>query len=101
MKKGRRITFTVTAADIKKGKRFRVCSCPVALAVKRRLRLKRVWVDPWAVQLGQRGYYERFPLPMKVRKWIARFDDGKPVRPMTFTGVPMKSLQVEYINETT
>jgi hypothetical protein len=87
----KRFTIKVTAADIKKGKRNSVCSCPIALAVRRQLRAKRgeiavtgsVSLQPkklpwWAENSIEYGLTDR------ASDFIENFDAGRPVKPFTF-----------------
>jgi len=74
--------ITVTAEDIKRGKRHSCERCPVALAISRVLRIRgRVWVDGDSCEApsGQRA-----SLPKKVRDFVAAFDDLESVRPFSF-----------------
>ena len=82
------IRVCVTKSDIKRGARGSPTSCPVALAVARRVKGK-VGVGSWihfhltAVSyLNPARWSARTPL--KVREWISRYDRAQPVKPIAF-----------------
>lgn len=92
----RHIHVHVTQKDIEEGIRGGPHSCPVALAIVRRLEP----TDPGIVPsvLPSQVYLDRrldsgtlvqddkgVPLPARVREWIKAFDDGNPVAPISFT----------------
>ena len=71
--------ITVTAEDIKNGRKKNCRMCPLALAATRTYRMA-AWVfknevfinGVWAV------------LPSSAKRFVARFDKRKPVQPFTF-----------------
>jgi hypothetical protein len=78
---------TVTAGDIRRGERWSPYACPIALAVQR--------LPGVARRFRCVGYYElcvtspkhrhaEYGLPKTVQQFIARFDDGKRVKPFRF-----------------
>jgi hypothetical protein len=79
------VSFRITKADIEKGKREDCALCPAALAVRRKLPRFRVASDTaFRGDTGKNVHYET-PLPKKVRHFINEFDNGRPVKPLTFS----------------
>ncbi len=74
----------VTATDIKKGEPFNVYTCPIGRAISRTLRIKSVYVAE-LIEYHKSGKYFVATLPVKVEKFIDRFDGGKLVKPFSFT----------------
>jgi hypothetical protein len=68
----------VTADDISQGERHNCTDCPIARAVVRTLGHSCV-IDGVTVEIDCREYY----LPKEARAFVARFDDGKPVKPFS------------------
>ena len=84
----RRVTVEVTAEDIAKGLRRNACGCPVALAAQRacpvfegKLRVIRIGMT---FGIGTRGINDVI-LPDDAADFVRSFDDGRPVKPFTFT----------------
>lgn len=83
--------INVTAADIKNGIKQSSSNCPVALAIKRAL--KRKPLDMKLKYISLRSYhgsvyynlYCTFDFPDKVTKQIRLFDNGKKIKPFSFT----------------
>ena len=73
------MTITVTARDIAMGKPKHPRSCPIALAMRHQTS-RGVFVDSDCIFLNE----DRFSLPAKARRFIALFDDGFDVSPMSF-----------------
>ena len=71
----------VTEEDIRRGKPQSCCSCPVFRAIARTTG-KAVEVLCKSIALGKEV---EAALPEKARKFIEAFDDGRPVKPFTFT----------------
>lgn len=85
----RRIRVEVTQADIDKGLPEMGPTCPVAIAIARRVGFA-VWVwhqhwtplaGRWTVTLRPTPMYQVSPA---ATDFIRAFDHGKPVRPFTF-----------------
>jgi hypothetical protein len=88
VKRTKPVKITVTEEDIKTGEPCSATRCPVALAVRRSLKVKSVWTVSVAtmiyVNLGPGGYYEAVR-PPEVHEFASRFDEGFPVEPFSFT----------------
>lgn len=83
------MTVQVTAEDIQKGVRGQSCKCPVALAMKRTLRLRKSIVacygcsyTLWDSKFKRVMKIGKFP--RSVRLFIRAYDKGEPVAPFTF-----------------
>lgn len=86
--KTRRVKITVTREDIAKGEATRHMTvrphcCPVARAVQRAC-------EDTELKVWEHGVYRSHgddiaQLPKKAGNFVVRFDDGKPVKPFTFT----------------
>ena len=74
------VTVKVTAPLIRRGQPKDTQSCPVALAVRRAIKKPEVMVDDEVT--WDEGFVA---LPARIRRWIQRFDLGKPVKPIEFT----------------
>ena len=79
--------INVTATDIDKGIRSDDTHCPIALAVKRALRKRKgLFVTDIGIEWENKD--ERIEklcgLPARARKFVERFDEGKPVKPFSF-----------------
>ncbi len=74
--------YYVTKKDIKNGVCRSKCDCPVALSIKRRHPREQRFVEVWAgtAFLKDRAEF----LPLKVIKFIDKFDKGEEVQPMHF-----------------
>lgn len=71
--------ITVTAEHIKLGEPFTAEYCPIALALREKFK------D--AVIVGSSGYdigTHRYPLPTRAKRFVSKFDQGKPVAPFSF-----------------
>lgn len=75
-----KVTIEVTPEDIVDGERFNSCRCPIALATKRVLPDRPVDVHRAGMIVGG----DEIKLPWRAQDFIARFDDEKPVDPITF-----------------
>lgn len=79
----RYVVVEVTQEDIEKGDRQNESSCPVARAVRRTgFPDAQVGAISWKPTLTET--YHANPLPKSVRRFIERFDHGKPVSPARF-----------------
>jgi len=80
---GRKIK--VTKADIKNGKPGDANYCPIALALRRELQLgdhvNAVSVCGEEISIGKTDYL----LSPKADRFVEKFDDEEPVRPITVT----------------
>ena len=73
---------SVTQKDIDSGVRHSPNTCPVARAIKRRIKDKPVHVYPDVICIDSTCY----PTPPKVRYFISTYDvRGGPVKPMRFS----------------
>jgi hypothetical protein len=77
------ITVRVTKTGIKRGLRKDGSSCPIARALHR-CGMKSVSVCHRRIEYGWSLQHE-VRAPAKARRFIRRFDAGKPVKPFTFT----------------
>lgn len=75
----------VTQEDIDKGKRHDCEECAVALAVKRTpLAEQFVGIGPQHLVLREATPKSILPLPEEIIEFIAAFDRGEAVQPVTF-----------------
>ena len=70
----------VTATDIAKGRRYTITLCPIARAIKRKFRTKRVQVHPGYVTINGVDYF----FGVSVRRFIKEFDRKIWVVPFEF-----------------
>ena len=77
-----KIRIRVTEKDIREGDRFKTNSCPIARAMKRKLRYASV--DCFGYRLWNNGRIHRFP-KSNIGSWITSFDIGRQVLPFSFT----------------
>lgn len=75
----------VTWSDIKRGEREKTDRCPVARAIKRKLKFKgtvRVCGD----FVGLQTFFstDSIDLPLKVTRFTTAFDRNRPVKPFSF-----------------
>lgn len=75
------VTIEVKRRDILLGKRRSSSSCPIAKAIRRRLK-KPIRVGSRLAWLGTNN--TTIGLPMKARDFISRFDGGLKVKPFSF-----------------
>ena len=76
----------ITQDDIDRGIKCMCTTCPLALSINRHLnplRFIAVGLRRVSIYVGVRSVY--IPLPRKMTSWVARFDSGKPVRPITWS----------------
>lgn len=84
------ICITVTEDDIQRGERMEVSACPVALALRRDLRVPdEIGLEvqyPGAVLYRFDGgeFWHILELPSAVNWWISRYDSGDVVSPISF-----------------
>lgn len=78
----------ITQQDINNGMKDHISGCAIALGLKQEFAYE-IGVSGW-ICIGK-DYYKATP---EVRRWIANFDEGKPVKPITIelvlTPVPKK-----------
>ena len=77
----------VTKKDIANGKQRSYDQCPIALALKRRCKARFVRVGPLRCLFSlTRWSWEStaYDLPRAATHFIMNFDEGRPVRPLTF-----------------
>lgn len=81
------ILVTVTAEDIKNGRRRNIHLCANALALQRATGCSDAWIGPFVacVTGGHAGTHQT---PPAVEAFITRFDNGEPVEPYTFVLIP-------------
>jgi len=75
-----KLSVTVTRDDIRLGKTYDECNCPIARAIKRQYKTKAVCVR------GDDGNIDgrEVLFPKAAETFIRRFDLGRPVKPFTF-----------------
>ena len=72
----------VTQADIRRGRRFSECGCPVARATRRATKWRKpVFVGDGEIAVGDQAW----GMPRAVSRFVSAFDEGEPVKPFTFT----------------
>jgi nitrate/TMAO reductase-like tetraheme cytochrome c subunit len=79
--------ITVTQKDIDKGLKSSCYECPIAHALKRKVKNKIRYgfaVNADFIDLTKDNKWWIYALPKKAQTFIKRFDDGKPVKPFTF-----------------
>lgn len=76
----RPIKISITKAHIRDGVPGNECDCPIALALKDALLTNDVAVNPDGMRVNNRT----FSADKKDRRFIERFDNGKPVKPYSF-----------------
>jgi len=74
----------VTTGNIRKGVASEVYHCPVALAIKRTLKIDNVYVAQDMTSFRFNDTEFDLSLPVRVINWIDRFDDRKEVKPFSF-----------------
>ena len=76
---------TVTAADIKHGRRKSQTSCPIALAIKKKSNVTYVKTG-CSTSTVRRGWDSEvyYKYPKSVFNFVKKFDRGEKVRPFTF-----------------
>ena len=74
------ITIKVTEKHIAKGIRVHGDKCPVALAIKEKLKIERLCVYSYGANIN--GNAVRFPRAAAL--FVNRFDSGKSVKPFSF-----------------
>ena len=74
------MTYRVTQQDIDAGLRGSMQHCPVAHAIKRRRPFAHVRVSIFSAYIEEK----RHTLPIRVVRWIGKYDSGEEVRPMRF-----------------
>lgn len=91
------MTITVTAEDIRNGKRRSSAKCPVALAASRAFgQPVGAYGGFLCFDLGNVTVHRHSILPAEISRWMARFDAGQPeisllvppVEPITFEVIP-------------
>lgn len=79
------IKINVLKRDIQRGVVGECGQCPIALAIKRATH-RRTMVYDMEVETFRADSYRptTYPLPAEAKKFIARFDDKKLVKPFSF-----------------
>lgn len=89
----KKLKVTVTAADIRNGKKNSTCDCPIALAIRRQLKVERGEIEvSSSISLKPRkmpwwGAYDfiSYDLSLRADRFIRAFDEGEKVKPFSFT----------------
>ena len=76
-----RIHIKVTQEDIDLGLAYEASSCPVALALQRELDMPGASLCSSNITVGEHNYNP----PDEVRDFVVAFDNGKEVKPFSFT----------------
>ena len=71
--------FYIGKNDIKNGKRGDAYDCPIALAVKRKLKTDNVRVNFWSITINGTKY----TAPRNAKEFIYNFDARNKVKPTT------------------
>jgi len=79
------VTYKVTQRIIDEGQRGRCGSCPVALALLASGLIDVSAGGIYAVATGSCGHRMRAQLPVEVSAFMADFDRGLAVQPLSFT----------------
>jgi hypothetical protein len=74
------VTIIVTQKDIQSGRRRHYRLCPIAFAVGREYGTDDIHVTNRVIKIGN----EAFNMPRSARRFVQRFDNGKPVKPFNF-----------------
>ncbi|ANA87336.1 hypothetical protein PBI_KAMPE_104 [Gordonia phage Kampe] len=76
---------TVTQEHIDKGKRWEICNCPIALALKEK-GFNNVEVSTFEISASKHNdlMINHYRVPSVAKRFIKSFDDGHPVEPFTF-----------------
>jgi hypothetical protein len=96
-----RVLLRVRQRDIDEGRPSMCCTCPVALAVKRRFPEHHVEVGRTFVDLIRPGYQalkgpdRRYRLSERARSFINRYDAGEAVQPFVCTLTEVKTNAAE------
>lgn len=88
--KVKQIHVTVTQSDIKNGRRFDPCRCPVARALRRASKERLVSAGAGFMFIGPKGRRILWQTPPEVKAFIIDFDQKKGVQPFEFD-MPLKS----------
>ena len=91
-----RVTISVTNRDIERGCRSECCSCPIALAINRRLKEQyNAHVNRTFLRLFKKHAVNwGTVLPIRVMTFVDQFDDCKAVKPFRFqVDIPKKYLR--------
>lgn len=78
-----KVKIEISKFDIKKGKIGQVSSCPIALAIKRKLKATDLYVGDCA-NFRYKGTEYWADLPDKAHNFINRFDHNLKVKPFSF-----------------
>ena len=73
-------TIKVTREDISKGMPLESDACPISLAIKRTMKVKRVDVSAYEITVGS----TKMSIPRSAKRFMLDFDDGRPVKPFSF-----------------
>lgn len=78
------VNISVSAKDIRAGKRTSPEFCPIALATQRKLGAKTTVGSQDIYIYSNARRAKRYYVPPAVRKFIGDFDAGRPVKPFRF-----------------
>ena len=86
MKIPKKLRIRVTKKNIKYGKPNTTDFCPIALAVKSKIKTSNVSVDGETIELTSSRFNGAiYDLPVRAQKFVDRFDTGDSVKPFSFT----------------
>ena len=76
----------VTQKDIDEGVQGECTLCPIALAFKRNINFKAVYVNGKSIDVWypRSGGVKTYELPKKAQTFVKRFDRQEPVKPFSF-----------------
>ncbi len=78
--------IVVTQEDIDKGEKLECSSCPIALAMKRVIKCKSVFVASATATVCWSGFNtETSKLPTRAGLFVRNFDGGMKVKPFVFS----------------
>ena len=91
---------SVTKEHIAQGKRENAGSCPIALAVKSLLPVKKTrQVRVYTDQLKLTRVIRKSALPLEAKNFILKFDSGKDVEPFSFlVDIPKTHLRKKFLS---
>jgi hypothetical protein len=79
------VTIEVTQRDISRGVPADCSKCPVALAVRRATKIRKIAADTSGLfRIAPYTEFARFTAKHPARKFIKDFDAGEPVEPFSF-----------------
>jgi hypothetical protein len=84
-----KVAVEVTSGGIKLGVKESAGKCPIARALKY-LKFGKVGIDGEFADFTYKGVKYNAALPKAAQKFIERFDEGRTVKPFTFSLYPEK-----------